>query len=440
AAWLAPRVDGVPPPPGLRALWAIGVVGLLLGQSVRTATAMVDPSFAAGAAVPFDAKTGSHACLTAYVHGSILADRGQNPYDLSYEPLPDEPPRDLPPTAAHMAPFKLDLYGYGPPFLALPRLMRLVTEDFLSLRAMFGAFNVALSFFAAGLLAWHLGGDVGRRMWWVGPIALATPTALAAANISNFHLAMVAMCAMAWVAFERGRDWIGGALLAFVILAKIAPGLLGVVLLARRQWRAAGATAIAAVVITASSLPAAGLPVWEAFIHYYLPKLSSGEAFAFFDRTREDVLLNLSPFGLPFLLTRAGVADLGWEAARRVQDVFTIALAVIAIGAGRRDGPPAQRAASWLAVLTLATLRSPFAAVYVACAALFALLPMLGEPRRRSGVVGYALAWLFIETPAIPTGTRADFFVSTARILLCLALCTWVALRRWGDAPFEPAT
>jgi hypothetical protein len=434
--WLAPRL------PDLSAFqsnswvvvaWALGAAALLLTQSARIAVFIGDPSFVAGAVLPHDPVLSRHACMTAYLHGSILVDHGANPYDLVFM-ASDPLSATLPATAAHFAPFTLDLYGYGPPFLLVPRMMRVFTEDFITLRAVFSTGSVVLAFAAMAALAWQLGGITGRRIWLLGPLALCTSPVLAAVSVGNFHLALVAMCALAWVAFERHQGALGGGLLAFGILSKIAPGLLGVVLLARRQWTAAAATLVAAAVLSLLALPASGLGSWVDFFTYHLPNLSTGEALGFLDDDPQTVAFNMAPFGIPFKLAAMGRSELGWAEARLINHAYTLGLLAIGVVAGLRGVSAPHRAIAWMAVLTLATLRSPYAPPYVLSGMVFALVIMGGEIRTRWQGGLFVLASLMFTVP-LPLPPVEGMPVTLVRQLLFLAMICWMAVR--GEATQE---
>ena len=97
-----------------------------------------------------------------------------------------------------------------------------------------------------------------------------------------FSLAMIAMVLLA-----QRRYAAGAALLAFVTVSKLFPGLLLVYLLVRREWRALAWTSgmIAALVVI--SLLDTGWPPYNAFLDH-LPRLLGGEAFPAF-RNRDGI-------------------------------------------------------------------------------------------------------------------------------------------------------
>ncbi len=205
----------------------------------------------------------------------------------------------LPPTAAHFAPFTLDAFGYPPPFLLLPRALLLLTQDFLSLRLLFSSASLLLMLFACASAAVTLGGTAGRRIWLLTPLFMALPQVRATLQVGNFHLAAVALCLLCWVALERRRDGLTGALLAAATLAKIFPGLLGVVLLVQRRWRAVAFTALAAAAICALSVAVIGTKVWRDFLFYHLPLVQSGEALRFLAASPREIDVQRGPLRHP---------------------------------------------------------------------------------------------------------------------------------------------
>ena len=413
-------------------LWLIASLFTIFGQSVRTAGFMGDPSFTQGAMLPDDPMFSRHACLTAYVHASILADRAENPYrpvsDRSLAAQLAAP--NLPESAAHLAPFTLDNFGYGPPFLVLPAALRAFTEDFLIHRALFALGSLLLAMCAMAALAQQLGGATGRRVWLLAPIGLGLLPVMANVALVNFHLAMVSLLAFSWVAFEREQNALGGGLLAFSSLSKFSPSLLVVVLLAQRRWRAALATLVAAVLICIATLPVVGLQTWVDFLSFHLPRVASGEAVGFFVLDKELILTNQSPFGLPFKLAALGLDGWGWDQARVFIHVYTVGLLGTATLSGLRAGSAEQRAIAWLCLAALASLRSPFAAPFVLCGSIFMWILLSGQVHRRSHLALYAmLGVLLLGIPPLDSGPGIVFGI--VHQSLQIGVLTWIALHRW---------
>ncbi len=423
----------------LVALWAVGAL-LAVHGFVKIAIFLGDPSLVGYSLMPEEPFLVHHSCLTAYVHGAILStDPTANIYDMAY--VQDDPgaPPPLHPTAASFAPFALDAFGYPPPFLLLPRAMLALTASFLSLRLLFGAASLVMVLCACAATAATLAGTAGRRMWLLTPLLLANPVLLITLQVGNFHLAAVALCLGCWVALERRRDGLAGSLLAVATLAKIFPGLLGVMLLMQRRWRAVAFTALAAAALCALSVAVLGTRVWRDFFVYHLPHVDSGEALRFMARSPREIAFNIAPFGIPFKLGALGLAGWSWPQARLFGRAYTLLVFALAALAGRNGGTARHRLTVWLAVVMLASLRSPYAAPFVLSTVCVLLAVFAAEVRSRSTLAAFMFAWCLITLPTPTHEPTAVIAVSLARVLVLYALLAWAALRRERPTPDEAA-
>lgn len=419
----------------LAALWAVGGLLALLSLG-RMAMFLADPDQVDGSIAPSEPFLVRHSCLTAYMHGAILSmDPAANVYDLALVDGVGDAPPPLPASAAHFAPFTLDAFGYPPPFLLLPRALLLLTTDFLSQRIVFGAASLVLLLFACASAARTLGGVAERRLWLLTPLFMANLPVLATLQVGNFHLAAVALGVLCWVALERRRDGLTGALLAAATLAKIFPGLLGVLLLVQRRWRAVGFTCLAAAAFCALSVAVLGTKVWHDFLFYHLPHVQSGEALRFLAGSTREITFNLAPFGIPFKLDALGLAGWGWAQARLFGNIFTVLLLVLAALAGRNRGGPRHRLIVWLALLMLASLRSPYAAPFVLSTTLVLLLVLAAEVRSRRGLAAFVAVWALLSLPIPISDPSVSIAVSLARMLVLYVFLLWAMLRRESAAP-----
>ena len=75
--------------------------------------------------IPGDPWRVEHSCMSAYFEAARFAQMGaENVYDATlYQPR-------------HIGALKVDSYHYPPPFLLLPRALRLITTDFFQFRAL----------------------------------------------------------------------------------------------------------------------------------------------------------------------------------------------------------------------------------------------------------------------------------------------------------------
>jgi hypothetical protein len=398
----------------LAALWAAGAL-LALALLGRMAVFLGDPSHVSCSVVPEDPFLLHHSCLTAYIHGAILSTHpGANVYDVAF--VNTVPPAPLPPTAAHFAPFQLDAYGYPPPFLLLPRALLLLTSDFMSLRMLFGAGSLALAAFACAAAARTLGGAAERRIWLLAPLFLANPMVLVLLQVGQFHLAAVSLCLLCWVALERQKHALTGALLAVAVLAKIFPGLLGVLLLTQRRWRAVGFTVLFAAVVCALSVAVLGTKVWRDFLFYHMPRVQSGEAFRFMAESGQNIEFNLAFFGIPFKLAALGLEGWGWGQTRIFGNVYTVLLLALGVLAGRNEGGPRHRLTVWLALVMLGSLQSPYAAAFVLVTVTLLLLVLVAEVRSRRGVLAFVGTWAVFSIFPPGIDTKVAIAVSLVRM------------------------
>lgn len=432
AATLPASLDDWLDPPNrkLMVLWAAG--GLLALYSLgRMAVFLGDPSQVGYSFAPQVEFLVRHSCLTAYMHGAILSkDPTANVYDMAFVDEAAGAVRPLPPTAAHFAPFTLDAYGYPPPFLLLSRALLLSTTSFASQRVLFSAASLGLFMFACAAAARTLGGVAERRIWLLTPLFVASPVVIVTLQVGNFHLSAVALCVLCWVALERRRDGLTGTLLAAATLAKIFPGLLGVLLLVQRRWRAAALTCLAAAAFIALSVAVLGTKVWRDFLFYHLPNVQSGDALRFMAGNPREIALNLAPFGIPFKLEALGLASWGWVEARRFGSVFTVLLLVLAALAGRNVGSPRHRLTVWIALVLLASLRSPYAAPFILSTLVVLLLVLAAEVRSRRSLAAFAAVIAAFLVPTPNPDPKTDIAVSLVRAALLYAFLVWAVLRR----------
>jgi hypothetical protein len=406
--------------------WALAAV-----QSARLGTFMGDASRVEHAPVGLVAHFNHHACVTAYVQAAKLAEaRVDNLYAADWWPSLGHSPTGEAEARAY-APFELDAYAYPPQFLLAPWLVRSVSDDFGAQRALWYGLQALL--LAWGL--WRVGAWIGEtnaragvRALVLAPLIWLTPTVLLTLQVGNVHLAVTVMAIVGMIALERGRPALGGALLAFAILAKISPGLLGVVLLVQRRWRDALWTAGLGVVWSALALVVFGARPFAAFVGYQLPRLRSGEALEFFTRSIFDTAVNMAPAGLPHKLAALGLPIDAAAAAATIGTIFTAVVVALTVVAGRRRGDLAVQVGLWLAVLTLGALRSPFAPGYVGFSLLWLLSVWSGEVRRVRGAVALGLA-LAVMIAAPPTSDMGLLIVSLVQQTVLLGLVVWFIVR-----------
>lgn len=415
--WLAERAP-VPRGRVTAVLWALFAT-LAVVQVGRMSVFMADPTAVWGTMAPNDPFMTRHSCLSSYVHGVAMARRGDlNIYDDRYGSDEDAGPGELAPII-DIDRLAMDTYEYPPQFLLLPAVVYGVTGDFLAIRALWFLLTAAVIAWAGVGLARWLGGDAERRARLLVLVVGMSPPLLVTAYFGNFQLMTMAVSALAMVWIASGRTIRGAALLAFVIGAKIFPGILGIWLLAARRYAAAAWTAAFAGVYALLTLLWFGPRPFQDFFEYHLPRLASGETFAFLSTPRAS-MSNLGVFGVPFKMRVAGWTGSeaeAWALGRQLSWAWTLAIAALAAYAGWRARKPessedrARLAAAWLGLLALGALRSPFAPPEAYIPLVWALsLRAAAAPRRRDVVVAVVL-WIVtcvvLPVPAAPVAIVA---------------------------------
>jgi len=337
-----------------------------------------------------------------------------------------------------------DPYQYPPQFLLLPRLARVATHDYATVRAVW--FALQATFFASVFLALALwaGGRAGRLAAWLLPLALSAFPTLYALQYGQFHVAAVALTIAGLLAFERRRKALGGALLAIAISAKLFPALVLLPLAVRRRWRELGWTLAFGAGFALVGLAVIGPAPYAAFFQHHLPRLADGSAFAFdqaWPELRELVIADNQGFsGLLAKLGELGVPGVAGSAGRIAGLLYLAAIAAAALWFGRREAElsRAERAAGWLALVGLGSLASRGAwGDYVPLTAIWLLA--LVATRLRGGAriaVPLAACWLLQYTllGTMPLGGWApmDLLIPVSAIasLSLFALFGWAAVGR----------
>jgi len=184
-----------------------------------------------------------------------------------------------------------------------------------------------------------------------------------------------------------------------------------------------------------ATLAAFGWGPYAAFLEH-LPGLVGGEAFPAF-RNPAATAINLSIPGLVFKLKLFGVPGMSFGASKIVGWAYTlVALAAIVV-AGRRALLEADGPLVWIAILVLATLRSPFLPQTYGVFPPIWLLTLLAAARPPTRTVGLLVvaAWAAlnvywpIDWPIDPRLLAVAMVVPQA-VTILLAV---VALRRPRD-------
>jgi hypothetical protein len=418
----------------LAALWTVTALAAVV-QTTRLSVFMTDATRVEASMIPGSEFMERHSCLSAYVHGAKMAADGEdNVYAFLYREGDDPLRAPLPSGAEYLGSFTLDPYGYPPPFLLLPRMLVQATGNYAVLRALWFLLSALTAAIGMVAIAHWLGGRARHQFVKLAPLVWASMPLLLTLQLGNFQLACVMISVLAMIAFDKERNKLGGLLLAFAALSKFAPGLLGIVLLAQRRYKAAAWTTASGVALVVVSLVVLGPEPWTAFLTYHLPRVQSGEALGFLDDNASAIANNLSVFGIPFKLSFLGAADMGWEVARLLGNGYSLILVAAAWWVGKKRGDRAFQLCAWLAVITLGALRSPFAPGHVLVGALLCLPVLAHEIRHRGHVVALVLTWVaFSVLPPLPDPTML-VVVSLLRQIALFGVLGWLIVRRVPEA------
>ena len=420
-----------------RAFLAVSLVAAVLALVLisRLTVFMIDPARTGYSTVPSSDFEVRHSCLTAYFVAADVVRRTPNVYDTTLYAAPDDDPTK-PRKPQTMGIFRVDQYEYPPPFLLAPRALSVVAPGFLRLRASwFGLSGLVL---LAGLIvaARAMTPAAGTRALLLAPVVLVSPGTLNTLQKGNVQLVVIAIAVLAMAALERQRRALGGALLAFVTVSKLYPGLLVLYLLFRRDWRGVIWTAAFAVLFVALSIADVGSQPFAAFRDHF-SGLLSGEAFPAF-RNPLAVAANLSIPGIVFKLKLLGLGNMGFGAARVVGTVYmVVAIATTAILAQRAPHDGAGPLI-WLTVLLLATLRSPFLPwSYATFPALWLLTLLVAAHVPRAWTLPQCLVaalLLAVVMPVdLPVDPRVKALISTVPQMIMVAVAIiGIRLRRLG--------
>src|SRR5262249_48354814 len=150
---------------------------LAIVQTVRSAAFELDPTATQHSEQPWDEFLVHHNCFSAYYEAARVVRDVPNVYDptVYLRPPGDTTPR--PPWQGPDSPGRITGGGFfvalsesPPPFLLLPRAFISAGADFVAARAAWFAMQLLIVLGALALMAFHLGGDAGRRFAWVAPI------------------------------------------------------------------------------------------------------------------------------------------------------------------------------------------------------------------------------------------------------------------------------
>lgn len=318
---------------------------------------MIDSTKISHSTVPSSDWELRHSCLTAYFVAADVVRRHPNVYDESLYAAPGGDPTK-PRTPQMLGMFRVDQYEYPPPFLLAPRALSWAAPDFLRLRALWFGLSGLVMLGALLVAARPLGGRAATRALLLAPFVAFSPATLSTLQKGNVQIVVIAVSVIAMALIAERHRASGGALLAWVTVAKLYPGLFVLYLVARRDWRAVLWTLAFAAFFVALTIVDIG---WAPFVAFgqHLPGLLGGEAFPAF-RNPASLAVNVSIPGIVFKLKLFGLAGMGFGTMHLVGTLYMLAAIAVTLLLGLRTRDAADSALVWLTILVLATLRSPF--------------------------------------------------------------------------------
>ena len=338
----------------------------------------------------------THSCLSAYYVAARSVTTVPNVYAYELYAFPAESPTALR-KPRPIGSFNIDAYEYPPPFLLLPRTLAILVPEFLRFRMIWFALNGAVLLIGLVVVARMLGPVAGTRALLLAPLVLASDLTVGTLQIGNLQAIVFSIAMIAMVLLAQRRYAAGGALLAFVTVSKLFPGLLLVYLLVRRQWRALAWTCGVMAALVAISLLDTGWAPYKAFLDH-LPRLLSGESFPAF-RNPGAVAKNYSVPGMAFKPHLFGATPaVSFGAMKIVGWIYTLVILPITIIVARRTLSREVEPLAWLTILILASLRSPFLPAYAVIPVLWLLTLLAATIAPTVRVLcGTLLAWVVLN-------------------------------------------
>jgi len=428
-----------------RAFMLLAASGTLVAavMLLRLVVFAVSPAAPPGwSAAPWSDFITRHACSTAYWVAATSVGQAPDIYDIDLYSTGRDPVsgRLMP---RRLGPFNVDPYEYPPTFLLAPRALAAVTPGYVAFRSVWMVLNVVLVIAGMVAIARRLDAATGSRSLWLLPLALAPLSTIYALQMGNAQLLFIVIAMLALVAFERGRDALGGLLLAFVVVGKMFPAVLLLYLAVRRDWRAVAWTAAWAGVLGLATIAAVGWAPFAIFIDH-LPRLLSGDAFPML-RAALTAANNQSVPGLVLKIPILGGPNVPFEALRITGWLYSALLVWATVRLALRPVAPRFAPFAWLTLLGLAALRSPFIPIYGAFPGVWIATMLLAvcwhEARRRWAIL--ALSALLVPAVMGPMGlpipVAAVFTtIQTAAVLALLAIAVRIG-REGVDAGRQPA-
>ena len=417
--------------------WMLLALVMVL-QVSRLSVFMTDRDSTWGSTFPPAEFSVGHMCMASYVHAADLTRQNDpNIYDPKHYPNFNlTKAEDIETSVTGLQQYLRDSFHYPPPFLLLPRLWLGLSNDYLDMRSVWFAVQFAAFVAFAVVLARWVGGSTGAWALWMLPLLLASVPMMFNFQFGQAHLLTVWTATAAMMAFEAKRPALGGVLLAWGIASKIFPGVLVLYLVLRKRWRDVAWSAGFTVVFAMVALAVTGTAPSVQFVTYLLPRLESGEAFSF---VKASILTNLSIPGSVWKLDLLGMEG-GASLLPAVSGLYTVFILLASWLGARLGVDRVGKAQIWLALLIVASLRSPVVPVYGAAPVLWLMTLQLDRVDTAKGLAWFGVSWAFINgLPPAPDPVITIVLYGVAQVaVLYWALKPLVGKgRRFRTGPIE---
>jgi hypothetical protein len=163
------------------------------------------------------------------------------------------------------------------PPTAMPYFALFTGFSFDSARVAF-LFTNQFLLLVTGVLLYRLARPARPLLWlaFMLVLAVAFEPLLATLRLGQVDILIALLLSVAVLAQRRRLGWLAGAAVGLAAAFKLAPALLVLYFVWRRDWRAVGGMAVAGLVAAAISLEFAGTSVWSFYLTERLPDLLAG--------------------------------------------------------------------------------------------------------------------------------------------------------------------
>src|SRR3954469_9028535 len=180
------------------------VAAVAITLIARESVFMADSTQPGYSLIPGDPWRVGHSCMSSYFEAARFAQAGSdNIYNQRlYQPR-------------QIGALKVDSYHYPPPFLLVPRALRLITTDFFRLRALwFATQALVLGSVVAALGVW-IGEALGAYTLIGGLFFLSAPTVIYSLQMGNFQSTAMALGVLAMICLVTRPILVGAFILAY---------------------------------------------------------------------------------------------------------------------------------------------------------------------------------------------------------------------------------